>query len=280
MLTSCPKCALTLAVTAADLRVAQGYLRCSRCLSVFNALAWLTEEHQPGVLGAVDAAPPHNPPGAAASGTFSSLLAAEPEPTGANAAEELLSQLGAGPAEDRQPGRRLARLRPLAWLAAAALAGLALLAQVVNHHRDELAATARFNRPLTTLYSALGIRLAPRWDLHAYDVRQLGVSVDADAAGFITLRASIKNAARQALPLPLLRVTLQDRFGNRIAWRDVAPRFYLPPATPASSWLPGGQRIDAEMSFVDPGANAVGFELDACLPAGEGVACANDSSAR
>ncbi|TLZ05324.1 MAG: hypothetical protein E6K39_12700, partial [Gammaproteobacteria bacterium] len=44
MLTICPKCALTLLVTAEDLRVAQGYVRCGRCSSVFNALARLTEE--------------------------------------------------------------------------------------------------------------------------------------------------------------------------------------------------------------------------------------------
>ena len=44
MFTVCPKCALTLVVTAADLRVAQGYVRCGRCLNVFNALARLTEE--------------------------------------------------------------------------------------------------------------------------------------------------------------------------------------------------------------------------------------------
>jgi hypothetical protein len=95
------------------------------------------------------------------------------------------------------------------------------------------------------------------------------------------VRASIKNAAQQPQPLPLLRVTLQDRFGNRIAARDVAPRFYLPHAMPASSFLSGGQRIDAEMGFVDPGADAVGFEIDACLPAsGGGVSCANDASVR
>src|SRR5438067_492641 len=46
MLTIWPKCALTLLVTAEDLRIAQGYVRCGRCSSVFNALARLTEERQ------------------------------------------------------------------------------------------------------------------------------------------------------------------------------------------------------------------------------------------
>jgi len=55
MFTVCPKCALTLVVTAADLRVAQGYVRCGRCSSVFNALARLSDERQ---LAAAGAQPP------------------------------------------------------------------------------------------------------------------------------------------------------------------------------------------------------------------------------
>jgi hypothetical protein len=174
-----------------------------------------------------------------------------------------------------------ARLSPHAWGAGATLAVLVLLAQIVNHYRDELATNPRFSRPLTTLYGSLGVQLVPHWDLRAYDVRQLGASADPAGSGLITVRASIKNAGHQAQPLPLLRVTLQDRFGNRIAARDVAPRFYVPHTMPDTSYLAGGQRIDAEMGFVDPGANAVGFEIDACLPArGGGVTCANDLDAR
>jgi hypothetical protein len=121
--------------------------------------------------------------------------------------------------------------------------------------------------------------LIPRWNLGAYEVRQLGASTAADAPGQLTVRASVKNSAQQPQPLPLLRITLQDRYGNRIASRDVPPQSYLPRAIPSSSFLSSGQRIDAEMAFVDPGSNAVGFEIDACLPApGGGVACANDSA--
>jgi hypothetical protein len=34
------------------------------------------------------------------------------------------------------------------------------------------------------------------------------------------------------------------------------------------------------MGFADPGTDAVGFEIDACLPARGGVACANDAALR
>jgi len=167
------------------------------------------------------------------------------------------------------------------WTAGTGAMILLLAIQVVNHFRNDLAATPQFNKPITALYSALGIQLTPRWDLRAYDVRQLGASVDAANAGEIMVRASVKNGARQAQPMPLLRVTLQDRFGNRIASRDVPPANYLPRATADIGYLPAGQRIDAEMAFVDPGSNAVGFEIDACLPApAGGILCANDSVSR
>jgi len=467
MLTICPKCALTLLVTAEDLRVAQGYVRCGRCSSVFNALARLTEERQepegppesaptqPSVeespasaptsaasapaqaregdapppppsaavsdedaipddalefdpvrtdVSSVFVEPPPSPEWSAATGTFKAMMAANQEAVQSPPEAEPLALEEPHPAEREQPpdGRppeaahppppeatasplelaspqheasrppqraqdtprpratpatdpdpdfdldvgigtvRSLRPRPAAaaspdsepkvpptpsarsapstpspaatastpaeraappappsyrrvlrvvrpprgewlvsgaWGAGAVVAALALLAQIVDHHRDELAANARFNGPLTALYAALGVHLVPRWDVKAYDVRQLGASVEPGASGLITVRASVKNAAAQPQPLPLLRVTLQDRFGNRIAARDVAPRFYLSSSAPA--FLSAGERIDAEMGFVDPGANAVGFEIDACLPTRDGaVTCANDAAAR
>src|SRR5580704_2534686 len=44
MFTVCPKCTLTLALTTADLRMGQGYVRCGRCANVFNALLALSED--------------------------------------------------------------------------------------------------------------------------------------------------------------------------------------------------------------------------------------------
>jgi predicted Zn finger-like uncharacterized protein len=482
MFTVCPKCALTLVVTAADLRVAQGYVRCGRCSSVFNALARLTDERQaaaasgepdPGSAAELDPAsaaepdpaaaeaaggaqppgepadgtaetsasateaevipeaalefnparidvtalfvePEPDPQWTAATGSFKAMIAANqegaageqpqaqaapapaapppPPPPEDTAVEvevdaaflaQLLSRGGAlepppaaapaaaapaaaapaaavpaaaapapvfpvpagshptppaarapapqapgghaaavdavlapaarapapwapggqpaaadpvlapatyaarataAPADPGTPeeGAMLAaRALPHAWAAGTGLALLLLLGQIVNHYRDRLAADTRFNHALTSLYGAFGVKLAPAWDLRAYDVRQLGASVDSTSNGLITVRASVKNGARQPQPLPLLRVTLEDRFGNRIASRDVAPRFYLPPAVPASSLLASGQRVDAQMGFIDPGASAVGFEIDACLPASGGaVTCANDASGR
>ncbi|MGP8035097.1 MAG: zinc-ribbon and DUF3426 domain-containing protein [Steroidobacteraceae bacterium] len=420
MFTVCPKCALTLVVTAADLRVAQGYVRCGRCSSVFNALAQLSDaaaaaaapqapeppqepeepeepappppppapagpgaraaapsaaarvadedpipedalEFNPAITDAssVFVTPPPDPEWTAATGSFKALVAANQEPTeeperpasseaidveldaallsdimdsgtrAALAATPAPRETAAAPApaaaavppQPRRPSHtrppagagiepaRSARPVPamappdadevaesdapqapaetfatraaLPWMIGAGLMVLALLLQIIDHQRDALATDARIGRPLTALYSMLGVRLTPRWDLRAYDVRQLGAIVEPGSVGAITVRASIRNVGVKAQPLPLLRVTLQDRFGNRLASREVPPRDYLPRSVEPPSLMSVDQRIDAQLAFVDPGASAVGFELDACLPArGGGVACANDASAR
>jgi hypothetical protein len=189
-----------------------------------------------------------------------------------------LSELGQG-REDSRLGEQPTSFFAGMWAAGSVLLLLVLTIQIVHHYRHDLAANATLNGPLTSIYAVLGIPIVPRWDVTAYEVRQLGASTAPDAPGEITVRASVKNGAHQAQPLPLLRVTLQDRFGNRIASRDVSPQSYLPRAIPRSSLLSAGQRIDAEMTFVDPGSNAVGFEIDACLPApGGGISCANDAA--
>jgi len=105
---------------------------------------------------------------------------------------------------------------PHLWRAGAAVALLVLLAQIVNHYRDQLAATARLHRPLTRLYASLGVPLVPRWDLRAYEVRQLGASVEPTSAGVITVRASIKNAARN-LSLAAAAGHAAGSLRNRIA---------------------------------------------------------------
>ena len=171
------------------------------------------------------------------------------------------------------------RSRLLWWVAGAAVLSLALVGQAIHHNRHTLATNALLNRPLTKLYKAIGVPLVPNWDLRSYDVRQLGASTSEGGDGTLIVRASLTNTSTQPLPLPLLRITMQDRYGNRISTRDVPPSGYAPGGLPAEAHLGVGQRIDAEMTFKDPGQNAVGFEIDACLATATGrIACANDQA--
>ena len=406
MYTVCPKCALTLVVTPADLRIAQGYVRCGRCLNVFNALVRLSEERplsapppapslpeEPAPLPRF--APPPEPEPAAARGENTAVPAAAPssepaepaplpagddievqidacvlagaaaaaepmppeeplaadsqsptplpgaegeeegpaaaaapisddasppstvegepehivvletaaaagpppepgvdsgvtcEPAAEAAAEPPLEptpepEPGPAPAPEAIPASELLALArkspraPIGWTLGAAVLVLVLALQAVNHYRDRLATYPPPLGPLTTVYARLGIPLVPRWNVHAYDVLQLGATMQGSAPREIIVRASVRNAGSDPLPMPLLRVILQDPFGNAIAARDVPPRAYLPGATRPSALIPGGGRIEATVALVDPGPRATGFEIDACLArAGGAVACAH-----
>jgi hypothetical protein len=131
---------------------------------------------------------------------------------------------------------------------------------------------------MTALYQALGLPLAARWNITDYEIRQLGASTDGAAAGDLVVRASISNNATHDQPLPLLRVVMQDRFGNRVAGRDLKPAEYLGRGAPQVSLMRPGQRVDVQVAFRDPGQAATGFEVDACMARSDHtVTCANDA---
>ncbi len=162
------------------------------------------------------------------------------------------------------------------WIIGSALAGFLLILQLVHFNRDALARSATLGPMLTGLYGFFGLELSPVWNLQAYELRQWGATADPKAGGALRVRASLFNNGSRAQPYPLLRLTLQDRFGNKLAARDLKPQEYLRGA-PTGKFLDAGQRVDAEIAVVDPGKDAVGFEMDVCLRAArERIVCAGD----
>jgi predicted Zn finger-like uncharacterized protein len=163
------------------------------------------------------------------------------------------------------------------WLAAAIAAGVLLIAQVVHHNREWLAAHAPLGGSLRALYSKMGAPVTPPANLSAYQLRQWGVTGDPAADGTLRVRASILNTAAQLEPYPLLRVALANRFGGSIGTRDFEPSEYL--GKPTAKLLAPGERADATLDILDPGKSAEGFEIDVCLRgADRRVSCANDKA--
>jgi predicted Zn finger-like uncharacterized protein len=165
-----------------------------------------------------------------------------------------------------------------AYAAGAALLALLFAGQLVHYQREALVAWPALSGPLSRFYAAIGRPIQLRGDLGAYDVRQLGAFAPPDAAGTLMVRASLRNLSPRPQPMPLLRVTLQDRYGNRIASRDLAAADYQqrPKGEAPETLLAAGARLETAVQLVDPGGNAVGFELDVCLAEGGSTRCAND----
>ena len=160
------------------------------------------------------------------------------------------------------------------WVAGVAALALLFVLQVIHAERNDLARSPTFGPLIAGAYALAGASVLAPTDLSAYELRQWGAASDPAEANRLMLRASIVNHASYAQPLPLLRLSLQDRFGATLGMRDIGPEDYLPGAG-GESLLEPGERADALIRIVDPGAEAVGFELDICLPASGGVRCAN-----
>ena len=163
------------------------------------------------------------------------------------------------------------------WLGLGSLLlGLVLGAQVVHHFRQDIVRNPQAGAALRQVYAALGLPLSPDWDLDAFELRQWGPNEDVAPGAALTVRASLTNGAAHAQPYPLLRLTFEDRFGSAVAQRDFMPSEYLKSAPQAVRQLAAGESTEAELSVVAPGADAVGFRLDACLREAAGqVRCAH-----
>jgi predicted Zn finger-like uncharacterized protein len=158
---------------------------------------------------------------------------------------------------------------------------LVLVLQILNSNRQALVLSPTFGPLASSVYGWFGVAVSPRWDLNAYSVKQLGAEAEGGEGTRLRVRLSVQNDSDRVQPLPLLRLTLQDRYGNAVATRDLEPREYLPPRAAGQRLLEPDQRIDAELHVIDPGKAAIGFEIDACLRGESGsIGCANDARRR
>jgi predicted Zn finger-like uncharacterized protein len=153
---------------------------------------------------------------------------------------------------------------------------LLLAIQFVHTYRHELARHPRIGPAIVGLYGALGVALQPDWDLHAYEILQWHLGSDPAMPGTLKVRASLKNVASFAQPYPLLKLVLEDRWGERVREREFDPAEYLDPATAPDRLLAPAQQATATISIVDPGPDAEGFRFDVCLRGRQGIVCAAD----
>lgn len=164
----------------------------------------------------------------------------------------------------------------LVWKLLALPLALALGAQIVHHYRAELARHPRLGEPTLRLYAALGLPLTPDWNLHAYEIKQWGILSDPTHPGTLRVRASVTNRADFAQPYPLLKLILEDRWGEQVRVREFEPAEYLDPAVAPDRLLAPGQQANAGIVIADPGPDAEGFHFDVCLRGGTGLVCAAD----
>lgn len=151
------------------------------------------------------------------------------------------------------------------WIVAAVVAGIALLAQSVHFWRADLADKPAFGAWLKPIYASAGNPIPETWDVSAYTVAKDTVSDYPEVAGALLVNATVANEADRAQPYPLLKITLLDRWGEPIGERFFAPTEYLENMRDAAELVQPGEKKQATVLIMDPGAGAVSYGIDACL---------------
>jgi predicted Zn finger-like uncharacterized protein len=165
---------------------------------------------------------------------------------------------------------------PRIWKILVGPLALLLAIQFMHTSRHSLARHPRLGPAIIGIYSAFGVDLQPDWNLHAYEILQWHLGSDPTIPGTLKVRANLKNVAAFAQPYPLLKLVLEDRWGERVREREFEPAEYLDPATAPDRLLAPAQQATATISIVDPGPDAEGFRFDVCLRGRQGVVCAAD----
>ena len=206
------------------------------------------------------------------------LVVDEPAQSGIEVAEEVYEP---EPQPQLEPEVELLARKPRApvpriWKILLGPLVLLLAIQFVHTYRHSLARHPQLGQAIIGIYGAFGANLQPDWNLHAYEILQWHLGSDPALPGTLKVRANLKNVATFAQPYPLLKLVLEDRWGDRVREREFEPAEYLDPATAPDRLLGPAQQATATISIVDPGPDAEGFRFDVCLRGSQGIVCAAD----
>ncbi|MEJ2514930.1 MAG: DUF3426 domain-containing protein [Gammaproteobacteria bacterium] len=156
---------------------------------------------------------------------------------------------------------------------------VAALATWVHQDRGRLLRHPAGQAILAPMYSALGISAAPLWSVGELRILRSAAVADPDKPSSLRVTAEFRNAASFAQPYPVLRVTLEDRWGQEVSVRDFPAAAYDDGHVSGRLMRPG-ERVQASVVLADPEARADGFRVDLCLPgpAADLVCATEDSS--
>ena len=151
---------------------------------------------------------------------------------------------------------------------------LALAGQFVHNSRESLATYGFFKQTIAPVYRILGSPVTPDWDIKGWQFEATNGSVGAEETS-LTIVSRIGNKADEALPYPLIHVSLTNRFEDIMGSRILEPGEYLAGDLDPSSPVKPGENFTAVITIEEPAPDATGFKLNVCYRVEPGtVRCA------
>ena len=148
-------------------------------------------------------------------------------------------------------------------LSAAAALFLLLAGQFVHQSRESLATVGFFQSTISPVYRILGSPITPSWDIRGWQFEATNGSVDSEETT-LTIVSRIGNRSEEALPYPLVHVSLTNRFEDIMGSRILEPGDYLAGEVDPSELVQPGDNFTAVVTIENPSDDATGFKLNVC----------------
>ena len=258
LITVCPHCATKFRLTLEQLEMADGMVRCGKCINFFNA-------NENGVIA--DSLGKDGPDAENSDAENAHTVTKEApdqfeEATQLPAMTELLhNEFGTEqpPLQDKKSKPILAKL--LLILAGAIL----LAAQYSYFFSRELSQTEAYRKPLVSFCHYLDCTVEPFQDIDRLAVKQFMVHSHPSQPGALTVDLIIENRGLFDQPFPKIALRFSDMQNQAVAERRFAASEYLAynsqnlAAKP--KLIPSGKQSRVNFSLLDPGVSAINYSV-------------------
>jgi hypothetical protein len=109
--------------------------------------------------------------------------------------------------------------------------------------------------------TSLDCRLPPIRDIAKLELLSRDIRPDPDAAGALTITATLRNDARFRQPWPIVVVELTDLDNNVVAMRRFRPAEYMPDPARRTAGIAPETTAAVAFEVADPGKRAVSFHF-------------------
>ncbi|MEM8498710.1 MAG: DUF3426 domain-containing protein [Pseudomonadota bacterium] len=148
------------------------------------------------------------------------------------------------------------------WIAGSLGMVLLMLVQYSYFYWGDLTASAKTRPMFVSLCNVVGCELPPYRSLSRVKTDQLSVRSHPDSETALIVDIILTNRAELAQPFPVLQLTFFDIRSQPIATRKFFPNEYLDGELRGLSSMPSDNPIRLALEIMDPGADAINYELN------------------
>lgn len=263
LITVCPHCATKFRLTSEQLEMAEGTVRCGKCINLFNANENAVIADSLGSEG-LEA----DSPGIESSEIESPDTAQKkaPDPFEQGTQLPAMTELLHSEFATQQPPVKDKKSKPIVAKLLLIFTGTILLAaQYAYFFSRELSQTQTYRKPLISFCHYLGCTVEPFQDIDRLAVRQFIVHSHPSQAGALTVDLIIENRAPFDQPFPKIALRFANMQNQAVAERLFAAREYLPRNSQSLAvepkLIPSGKQSRVNFSLLDPGVTAVNYSV-------------------